>query len=225
MCKWFWLMAILGGVGCAPDDGRVKKRKDCGVDGGRDFRVRVVDAFVFPYKPETEEPWDWDGSVPDWLLDLTDTLASVVASPELKTTAEILELVDEVAPLILEGTVPPDPILNVNAALQTATTTTTSTFFGGTTWTYTYGTYTFATSDTRDDTYEPRFDRTVALDLYPYEDLWIDLYDEDVAFHDYIGSAVLDLRDLRRLAKCGVTRVRGEPGSGVYSVGVEVTPR
>lgn len=180
---------------------------------------------MFPYKPEDEQPWDWDGSVPDWLLDLTDTLAAVVASPELKATAEILELVDEVAPLLLDGTVPPDPVLNVNAALETATTTTTSTFFGGTTWTYTYGTYTFATADTRDDTYEPRFDRAVGLDLYASEELWIDLYDEDVAFHDYIGSAVLDLQDLRRLANCGVKRVRGLPDSGVYSVGLEVVLR
>jgi hypothetical protein len=225
VARGWWVLAVVGLVACVEDDGRVKKRKDCGVDGGRDFRVRVVDAFIFPYKPESEEPWDWDGSVPDWLLELTDTLAYVLASPELETTAKILQIVDDVAPLILEGTVPPDPVLNVNSALQTATTTSTSTFFGGTTWTYTYGTYTFATDDTEDDTYEPRFDRTVPLELSPVEDLWIDLYDEDLAFDDYIGSAVLDLRDLRRLARCGVTRVRGLPGTGVYSVAVEVTPR
>lgn len=220
-----WLV-VLALAGCAEGGGGGGRgRRDCGVDDGRAFRVRVVDAFVFPYKPDTEEPWDWDGSVPDWLLDLTDTLASVVASPELKTASEILEIVDEVAPLVLEGTTPPDPILGVVAALQTATTTTNTTLFGGTTSTYTYGTYTFAVDDAVDDTYQPRFDRSVAVDLYADENLWFDLYDEDLVDDDWIGSAFLDLRDLRRLARCGVTTVRGVEGTGLYSVDVEVTPR
>lgn len=217
-------IALFGLVGCSADGGP-HRHGDCGVAGGADFRVRVVDAFVFPYKPETEVPWDWDGDVPDWIVDLTGALGTVLANPGLKTTAEILDIVDEVAPVILEGTVPPDPVLVVDTSLQTATTTTTTTFFGGTTWTYTYGTETLATADTGDDTYEPRFDRAVGLELGASEDLWIDLYDEDLAFDDYIGSAVLERRDLRRLAKCGVRRVRGLPGTGLYSARVEVVPR
>lgn len=41
--------------------------------------------MVFPYKPDGEEPWDWDGNIPDWMLDLTDALADILVSPQLQT--------------------------------------------------------------------------------------------------------------------------------------------
>ena len=92
------------------------------MDGGSAFRVRVHGALVFPYKPDGEEPWDWDGNVPDWMIDLSDALGDILVSPELKTASEILQIVDEVAPIVLEGTTPPDPIVAVVAALDTSQT-------------------------------------------------------------------------------------------------------
>jgi hypothetical protein len=220
-----WLLVVGSAVGCTSsgvDGGR--KDKPCGVDGGSAFRVEVRNAFIFPYKPETEEPWDWDGDIPDWLIDLTNQIGEIAASPQLLTAAEIMEVVDEVAPLILEGTTPPDPILEVVAALDEAVTTTTSTLFGGTTYTWTYASYPFGEMDTYDDTYEPRFDQVVEIDLFPDETLWLDVTDEDLALHDYVGSVGLKLRDLRALARCGPTTLRAPSNSGLYSVGLVVEP-
>lgn len=199
--------------------------RDCGVESGDEFALTVHGGSVFPYKPDSEAPWDWDGDVPDWMIDVTEALGTILASPELKTTAEILEIVDEYGPVLLDGTVPPDPVLAVFAALKDPATTTTSTVFGGTTTTTTYGTYVFETRDTRDDTYEPEFDEAVEVDLFPDEELWLYVYDEDLVDDDYVGAAILDLRDLRDLSGCGRTRLRGGPGNGLYSVEIEVDAR
>lgn len=209
-----WLMAA-----CTENGGRDDR---CGVEDASEFEVTVVGALVFPYKPDTESPWDWDGDIPDWMIDVTDALGDIVASPELKTAAEILEIVDEVAPVLLEGTVPPDPILQVVAALDTATTTTTTTTFGGTTTTTTYGSVPFGTLNGDDDTYEPLFQQRVDLDLFPDETLWLDLFDEDLYFEDYIGSTGLKLRDLREVSGCGKATLRAPTDSGLYSVDVRV---
>ncbi|MCB9684397.1 MAG: hypothetical protein H6738_05680 [Alphaproteobacteria bacterium] len=212
-------------VGCSDDGrgGKGGKKGNCGASGS-EFEVEVLGATVFPYKPETESPWDWDGDIPDWMIDVTDALGDIAGSPELKTAAEILTIVDEVAPLLLTGTVPPDPVLQVVAALDTGTTTTTSTFFGGTTTTTTYGTFTFATLDTEDDTYEPVFRQRVDVDLFSDETLWLDVWDEDLTFDDYVGSVGLKLRDLRDLGGCGKTTLRGPVDGGLYSVDVTVEP-
>jgi hypothetical protein len=204
--------------------GRGKKGKDCGVDQGQSFDVAILRGLVFPYKPDSGEPWDWDGDIPDWMIDLTNSLADILMDPTLATAAEILEIVDEVAPLVLDGTTPPDPVLSVVAALDTATTTTTTTYFGGYTYTTTYGTYSFGTLDAQDDTIEPTFDLIVPVDLYPEETLWFDMIDEDLVDDDYVGSAGLSLRDLQDLAWCGPTTLRGLPGSGLYSIDVVVEP-
>ena len=71
------------------------------------------------------DPWDWDGNVPDWVLDFADLLSDVldllaelIPDPDLQAAAaaaatleEILLLIDEHAPELLAGTVPPDPNL------------------------------------------------------------------------------------------------------------------
>lgn len=210
---------------CTTEPSSDRRDRDCGVDGGQDFRVRVHGGLVFPYKPEGEQPWDWDGDVPDWMIDLTGALGDLLFSPELATASEILEIVDEVAPIVLDGTTPPDPQLYALAVLDEATVVPTSTWFGSTTWTYTYGTYTFGTLDTSDDTIEPRFDLTAAVTLFEGETLWLDMFDEDVLDDDYVGSVGLGLRDLRDLARCGITTLRGPEGGGLYSLDVEVEPR
>ncbi len=71
------------------------------------------------------DPWDWDGNVPAWLLDFADLLSDVLdllaelipdadlqaAAAAAATLEEILLLIDEHAPELLAGTVPPDPNL------------------------------------------------------------------------------------------------------------------
>lgn len=223
------LFALLLAGGCTDPGGgggggKNDKGKPCGVDGGSAFRVSVYDSVIFPYKPDTEAPWDWDGDVPDWMIDVTDALGTILVSPELKTAAEILELVDTYGPLLLEGTVPPDPILYAFAALDDPTTTTTSTFFGGTTYTYTYGTYTFGSYNGLDDTYEPSFSRSFDVDLYDGERLWLWVEDEDLVDDDTVGGFAFELSELRERAKCGIQRIRGGGGNGLYSMSLSVEP-
>ena len=71
------------------------------------------------------EPWDWDGTVPGELFQLASQLNellglinTVYPTPETLTAEETLEyliqigyLVEDVAPVLLEETVPPDPDL------------------------------------------------------------------------------------------------------------------
>ena len=95
-----------------------------------DFALEIRILFR-PYKSEDlnpgdgGEPWDWDGTVPDWLLELADTLSDilgdlsdVIPNEDLMTAAAaaealdlILEAIDEHAPDFMEPYVPPDPDL------------------------------------------------------------------------------------------------------------------
>ena len=50
------------------------------------------------------------------------------------------------------------------------------------------------------------------------------MWDEDVIDDDYIGSVGLKLGDLRDLATCGVTGLRGPQGGGLYRLDVSVEP-
>lgn len=169
------------------------------------FRVFIDEFVVDPYKPD-QQPWDWDGTVPDWLLTSIGILAQVIEHPYLQTADAILNAIDEHAPDLLDGTVPPDPQLWVNID-------------GGT-----YGYYPLGSVDTDDDTYTPAFYSAVDITLYPGEVLYIDLWDEDLTFDDEIGSEPFTEEDLRYYAGCGTLTFAGWPGTGIYSFQVEVVP-
>lgn len=69
------------------------------------------------------QPWDWDGQVPDWWMDVAGALeevlglaATIYPDPNLVSAAEaaeyaneLLALIDEYAPGFMEPYVPPDP--------------------------------------------------------------------------------------------------------------------
>lgn len=77
----------------------------------RAFVVTVVDAKVMPFQDlSTEEPWDWDGDVPDWLIEGMQLVGAYY--PQAEAWAEVLDLVDQYAPELLEGYVPPDPLID-----------------------------------------------------------------------------------------------------------------
>ena len=157
---------------------------DCGAPAATQFSVVIWNVTVMPYKPDGD-PWDWDGSVPDWLLDLIEILGDVI--PQAATAAELLAYVDEYAPELLEGTVPPDPYLEVASEI------------GGKEFVWGY-------TDTFANTYEAPFEVTLGDPWFqpdPSEVIWIRAWDEDVVWDDEIGSVWLDRTSLREWANCG----------------------
>ena len=86
------------------------------------FRPFKTDDLVPGYEGE---PWDWDGTIPDWisdlvaaLSDLADVVSSLYPDPTVVSAAEalayaeqIIELMEEYGPGLFAATVPPDPNL------------------------------------------------------------------------------------------------------------------
>jgi hypothetical protein len=84
--------------------------KSCCAYNATSFQLTVVSAGLMPFKPDGSG-WDWDGDVPDWMVDLANTIGYF--SAEAATIAEVLQYTDEYAPYLLEGTVPADPFYSV----------------------------------------------------------------------------------------------------------------
>jgi hypothetical protein len=84
--------------------------KSCCAYDASSFTLTVVGADVMPFNADGAG-WDWDGDVPDWMIDVANLVG--LFSVEAATIAEVLEYTDELAPEVLEGTVPPDPFFEV----------------------------------------------------------------------------------------------------------------
>ncbi len=210
--------SAFGGDGGGGASSSTADEPTCGGSANR-YDVWVDSVVIHPLNPGTGEPWDWNGEIPDWLLEATASLGEALASTELMTAAEILQLVDEYAPELLEGTVPPDPIVTATRFFPSSS--------GSSAWstTYTYTTFGYTTTtdvsfNLADDTYEPALG--MQFDVRPSDggELWIDLDDEDLAIDDWIGTVPLDEATLASVAGCGVVDVPGM--DGIYSAQVEV---
>lgn len=159
------------------DDGT----EDCCAYDTSTFELRMISAVVVPYKDAGDlEPWDWDGDVPDWLIEALEILGELV--PEAQTAAEVARLVDEYAPELLDGTVPPDPYLEATLGSSQDL---------------------FQAISTQDDTYDLWWNRVWRVTLTRSYDLNVWVSDEDLAFDDEIQGFYLTLEDLQWAAGRG----------------------
>ncbi len=143
---------------------------DCCAYGTDEFEIVLESFSIFPFVDSaTGEPWDWDGDIPDDIIELLNIIGYV--QPEVKTFAEVLEIVDEVAPIVLEGTVPPDPWVD---------------FYQGEDYLDSTGTF--------DDTYTVRPGTHHNLDL-SRGDWEFEVWDEDIVDHDFVGYSYVTLDD------------------------------
>jgi hypothetical protein len=150
------------GYGECPDGS-----SDCCPTGFDVFEVRLVDMTIHPLKPDGS-PWDWDGDIPDWLIEVAGLIGTV--EPHAATLAEVLQLVDEVAPELLEGTVPPDPFVA-----------------------YWHGDRFLFEDRVFDDTY----DHFTGVDFGAVDlsrgELYLEVTDEDLLDHDFVGYDFIDI--------------------------------
>ena len=148
---------------------------DCCAYDSTQFDIVLESFEIFPLKdPMGGDPWDWDGSIPDELLQL----ASIIGyfDPTVATVAEVMEQVDTYAPYLLEGTVPPDPWLD-----------------------YYHGDQYLDSTATFDDTYSVRPNTIHTLDL-SRGDWSYEVWDEDIVDHDYVGYFYITLDDAQQTA-------------------------
>jgi hypothetical protein len=160
------------------------------------FTVTMVSANVYPYADDDQTPWDWDGGVPSWVVDLVVILAEY--EEDAADWFDYLAAVEEWAPELLAGTVPPDVYV-----------------------TYEIDEETYWTSSTEDDTIEPYWaeDETVTLDART--DLTIWWMDEDLTWDDTIEGAVLTLDDMQWLAGLGDITFTGSYGLYDFTLAIE----
>lgn len=144
------------------------ERVDCCAFDADYYLVTVHEVVVAPYKYlEDEVPWDWDGDIPDWLIDALGLIGYYY--PDARTASEVLDLIDEYAPELLEGTVPPDPYFEVydrDGDAQHA-------------------------SGVFDDTYEAPFGESFRVSPQRDDDAILYFWDEDIAFDDEVQGFYL----------------------------------
>lgn len=157
--------------------------RDVDVEVSIVFRPWITDDVIPGYQ---YEPWDWDGDIPEWLFDFADALATILdvvsditLDPSVETAAavaehldEVLELIDEYAPELLEDTVPPDPQIYPYLFEESGDVIPLMDVVEWRDW---------------EDTYEIDF-RLTGLDLSGLGGLAVDLEDEDLAFNDNMGD-------------------------------------
>lgn len=155
---------------CCPDTGSSAKPPLAPEDV---TGLTVLGAKIRPFKfidgDGQPVPWDWDGNVPDWMLNAVGLLARVF--PELQFWNEVLQKVDEYAPFLLEGTTPPDPYIRFSDS-------------PGDSPVY------YATSSYNADALEPTWnDAYVPLSAFAgAEFVNVEVWDEDAVFDDFMGQ-------------------------------------
>ena len=171
-------------------------REDCCAYDAAYFDVTVHEVVLAPYNYlYYDQPWDWDGDVPDWLLDALDAISLLY--PDVGSVAELADLVDEYAPELLEGTVPPDPFFEVYDDPGEIT----------------------YTSETWGDSYDASFEQ--AFRVYPEDGTgMLYFWDEDLAFDDEVQALSLPQDDLAGASGRGV--LEGALWGNVYWLSIEV---
>ena len=168
----------------------------CCAWGIETFTVTMVSANVLPYADDEQTPWDWDGGVPSWVVDLVIVLSEF--EEDAADWFDYLAAVEEWAPELLAGSVPPDVYV-----------------------TYEINEETLWTSSTEDDTIEPYWAEDETLTLDARTDLTIWWMDEDLTWDDTIEGAVLTLDDLQWLAGLGDVTFSGSYGLYDFTLAIE----
>lgn len=136
--------------------------------------LTIVSAQIQPYKSvEDKSPWDWDGVVPDALVDAIATLIQLTRPVDGILWATLIRTVADVAPDLLEGDVPPDPYYELSS----------------------FGTPMLDPSETIRNTLEPRWVARPTL-VVAGEELLLTVRDEDLAFDDLIQEVIIAWDDL-----------------------------
>lgn len=222
------LLLPLAALACSPADegSRGDRTEPCpGAPDATTFDIYIDQVIVLPYKVGGD-PWDWDGSVPDWLLDAVgltdDVLSGLIESGLYPTTGEtltfaqvvaisdeLLNAVDEHAPELLEGTVPPDIYAEVLVEN-----------LGGELTSH-------GISETVADTYHADIrSEWSAIRQNQAQTLWLALFDEDVFSDDEIGSLYLPHEATTAFADCGtVTHTATSTDDTIQLVTMEVVAR
>lgn len=174
-----------------------------------DFRMVVHSSVIRPTK-EDGQPWDWDGDVPTWLIDLahelSDEIDQVATSqtgiPAGTAAVTLLELTDRIAPELLAGTVPPDPYL----------------------WAVDDSDRLWMQSGYVSDTITPAWPEGFDVEFDGQTGaVHIEVWDSDLALDDFIGWLSVDLEACQLLHELGPVPVPGE--AGVAEMTVEVRAR
>ena len=165
------------------------------------FDVSVYSVVAFPTRWDGE-PWDWDGQVPDWLFGMIDDLqwgldrardlGLMQWSSELATFSEVVDaadllagLIDEHAPDLLYGTVPPDMYVEFAYADSES-------------W-ESIGFTEYVADSYRADVHS----MVRGVELWGDESLVLWTYDADLVFDDDVGGWALNQRFMRDIATCG----------------------
>lgn len=145
------------------------------------FRPYITDEVIPGYEGA---PWDWDGDVPDWILDVVGIVSDVLdvgayLDPTLMTAAEaadvaeeLLWLIEEYGPELMEPYVPPDPDVYPYVFDSEGTIYTYWDDSAGIQW---------------EDSYEVAIE-VPHEDFYTYDGIAFDLEDIDLAFDDNMGD-------------------------------------
>ena len=151
------------------------------------FQITLQSVALGPFEDiATEEPWDWDGTVPGWLVSGLNALATFV--PEMTNASRAVSFINRFAPALLAGYVPPDPYYRL---LQ--------------------GGRVIAQTRTEDDVYEAVFNLPRNVDLSTGEPLTLETFDEDWIFDQLVSSREITLDELRGTANQGTFSTPGLP--------------
>ncbi len=170
---------------------------DCCALWTQTFDVELIEAFVLPYNPATDEPWDWDGTIPTGLLDGIQDVEAVV--PSATDFEDVLDAAALYAPDLLSGSTPPDPFVELVLGFSVQ-----------------------ATSVAIDNAYDPYWGWALNLTVQPSEVFTFEFTDEDFVFDDAIGSLSMNLTTLQALAGRGPVALPG--ADGLYGAIFEVAP-
>lgn len=172
-------------------------REDCCAFGAESFTLTINDVVIAPYNYLFyDEPWDWDGDVPDWIFEALEILGELY--PEAQTVGELLALVEEYAPELLAGVVPPDVFFEVYGSDDEV----------------------IYTSRTIDDEYEAPFRESFRLTADSRGTSILFFYDEDLAFDDEVQAFEITGESLAYAAGRGP--IEGAVWGNVYWLNIEV---
>jgi hypothetical protein len=185
------------GRACVCDEGfaACPEEDDSCCSTATEFEVTIGEIMVSPYDPTTDAPWDWDGRLPGWLVDLIG--AAAVYLTGTPPVAGVVQWLAAEAPELLDGTVPPDPYLWILR-----------------------GETEVSDSPVEEDTYYARLDHRFEL-AWNGRPWVMEAWDDDVGFDDAIDHVDLFLEDLQALAGRGETEILWEGGLYQFTIRVE----
>jgi hypothetical protein len=182
------LMAAVG-LACGAPTG--DSGAQCGAPNAGTFDITVTRVLAAPYDFDAEA-WDWDGDIDSWWEDygIWVELLLLVATEgayEFGTYDELIVEMDPYTESIFSQWVAPDLLVDVYWLDSNVSE-----------WEEVGGFY-----DLAEDQHEATGLGLGQWSMGPESRVHVALFDEDIAFDDYIGELGFDLNGLRGIADCG----------------------